>query len=50
MNENIVKILIVLFGIVFYLVVVMPIRQLNCERFGMDADLLTHGCVVRVEK
>ena len=41
------EILFILFLIVFYLAVVMPIRQWNCDRFNMDADLLTSGCIVR---
>lgn len=50
MNKSIFEILVILFLIVFYLAVVMPIRQWNCDRYEMDADLFTHGCVVRVEK
>jgi hypothetical protein len=43
------EILFILFLIIFYLVVVMPIRQWNCDRHNMDADLFTSGCIVREE-
>ena len=36
--------------ILFIIEVSYKIRQWNCARFGMDADILTSGCVLKGEQ
>lgn len=36
-------------ALIFYFIVVFPIRKWNCERVGMTAEYFIEGCVIKGE-